>query len=299
MSNIIQIKRGSGKPSNGVLLDGELGYDKTSGFLYIGNNNVIADIKVGEATKADKAQKIINSSGDLLTVGSTTSPIFLNNGVFSQCTGTTISGTTEKAVTLVNPRQISVNLGQGTFARFDGSQDITTGVSGTLPVTKGGTGATTAAAARTNLGITPANIGAAAADHTHSYLPLGGGTLSLGTITSNTTKWALEIDSSYGNAPNGQWPDGSNAPIGWASGIKFHVLSSNDHRYAAIEGYAATGWANQTGLRFTTKSSGGTSYEATFTEGYFKAPKFITEGYGTAAPSGTGKLGQLYFQVVN
>ena len=37
-------------------------------------------------------------------------------------------------------------------------------VTGTLPVTKGGTGATAAAAARSNLGITPANIGAFGAD---------------------------------------------------------------------------------------------------------------------------------------
>ena len=37
-----------------------------------------------------------------------------------------------------------------------------------LPVAKGGTGATTAAQARTNLGISPANIGAAAAAHTHA-----------------------------------------------------------------------------------------------------------------------------------
>lgn len=36
------------------------------------------------------------------------------------------------------------------------------GVAGTLPVGNGGTGATTAAAARTALGITPANIGAVA-----------------------------------------------------------------------------------------------------------------------------------------
>lgn len=54
------------------------------------------------------------------------------------------------------------------------------GVTGTLPVANGGTGATTAAAARSALGITPANIGAAASSHTHSYLPLSGGTLNTG-----------------------------------------------------------------------------------------------------------------------
>lgn len=46
-----------------------------------------------------------------------------------------------------------------------------------LTIASGGTGATSAAAARTALGITPANIGAAASSHTHSYLPLSGGTM--------------------------------------------------------------------------------------------------------------------------
>lgn len=73
---------------------------------------------------------------------------------------------------------------------YDGTQWIVEGLTkpatadlyGTLSVEKGGTGATSASDARTNLGITPANIGAAASSHTHSYLPLSGGTIT-GTLT--------------------------------------------------------------------------------------------------------------------
>lgn len=75
---------------------------------------------------------------------------------------------------------------------YDGTQWIVEGLTkpavadlhGTLAVDKGGTGATTAESARTNLGITPANIGAAASSHTHNYLPLTGGTLT-GSLTVN------------------------------------------------------------------------------------------------------------------
>ena len=68
------------------------------------------------------------------------------------------------------------------------------GVTGTLPVAHGGTGATSAAAAR-------AALGAAAASHSHSYLPLSGGTVT-GPITL-----------SYAGC-NGSWINGkTNAKI--------------------------------------------------------------------------------------
>ena len=46
MSNIVKIKRGAGKPANGVLKEGELGFDTTNKGLYIGSddtNNSVAE----------------------------------------------------------------------------------------------------------------------------------------------------------------------------------------------------------------------------------------------------------------
>lgn len=52
-------------------------------------------------------------------------------------------------------------------------------ITGTLPISHGGTGATTAANARSALGITPANIGAAASSHNHGASNITSGTLSV------------------------------------------------------------------------------------------------------------------------
>lgn len=66
----------------------------------------------------------------------------------------TTSDNVASATKLATARDITVNLASESAASFDGTKAITPGVSGTLPISHGGTGATTAAAALTNLGIT-------------------------------------------------------------------------------------------------------------------------------------------------
>lgn len=66
---------------------------------------------------------------------------------------TTVSGNAGSATKLANARTVQTNLGSTSTASFDGSANITPGVTGTLPIANGGTGATSASAAVTKLGI--------------------------------------------------------------------------------------------------------------------------------------------------
>ena len=63
-----------------------------------------------------------------------------------------LSGNAATATKLATARTIRTNLASTSAASFDGSANITPGVTGTLPIANGGTGATTASTARNNLG---------------------------------------------------------------------------------------------------------------------------------------------------
>lgn len=82
------------------------------------------------------------------------------------------TGTAASAVKLSTSRTIRTNLSSTSTASFNGTANIDPGVNGTLPIANGGTGATSATAARTNLG-------AAAASHTHKAGDITSGTLGL------------------------------------------------------------------------------------------------------------------------
>ena len=67
-----------------------------------------------------------------------------------------LSGNASSATRLATARTIRTNLASTATASFDGTGSVTPGVTGTLPIANGGTGATTAAAALANLGASKA-----------------------------------------------------------------------------------------------------------------------------------------------
>lgn len=101
-----------------------------------------------------------------------------NNNFFATVTYDGVAkwlGNANTATKLATARTITANLASSTAGSFDGSANITVGVTGTLPIANGGTGATTAAAARTALGCAPA--------YTYSTTDLTAGSSALTTGT--------------------------------------------------------------------------------------------------------------------
>lgn len=173
----IYITNGSSAGSSGTLYLGvkptnetvqaRIGTDKLGGLFYHASTNQPHVFRVGTNNNVF----VIRNENTKVTFSS-------NNNPFATVTHDGVAkwlGNANTATKLATARTITANLASSTAGSFDGSANITVGVTGTLPIAKGGTGATTAAAARTALGCAPA--------YTYSTTDLTAGSSALTTGT--------------------------------------------------------------------------------------------------------------------
>lgn len=127
-------------------------------------------------TGANTFQNLVTMVGGAAFTSRTTTLAWKNaTQIVATINASTYTGNSATATKLATARTITANLASSTAGSFDGSANITVGVTGTLPIAKGGTGATTAAAARTALGCAPA--------YTYSTTDLTAGSSALTTGT--------------------------------------------------------------------------------------------------------------------
>lgn len=142
----------------------------TTGALnYIATENAGHYFKIGNNT----------ASTSITTNESETAILSHNAFEFARITNVGVAkwlGNANTATKLETARTITANLASSAAGSFDGSADITVGVTGTLPIANGGTGSTTADAARTALGCAPAYI------YSTTDLTAGSSALTTGTL---------------------------------------------------------------------------------------------------------------------
>lgn len=127
-------------------------------------------------TGANTFQNLVTMVGGAVFTSRTTTLAWKNaTQTVATINASTYTGNSATATKLATARTITANLASSTAGSFDGSANITVGVTGTLPIANGGTGATTAAAARTALGCAPA--------YTYSTTDLTAGSSKLTTGT--------------------------------------------------------------------------------------------------------------------
>lgn len=148
----------------------------------------------------------VGTNNDVLSIRDDTSKMTLisNNKAFATVTHEGVAkwlGNTNTATKLETARTITANLASSTAGSFDGSANITVGVTGTLPIANGGTGLTSAPSMLVNLASTTATspLQASPRPGVTGTLPIANG--GTGQTTAAGVRNALGLGNTTGAVP--------------------------------------------------------------------------------------------------
>lgn len=188
----------SGTVSFGVSPTGEtvqarIGTDNLGGLFYHASTNQPHVFRIG-------------TNNDVLSIRDNTSKMALisNNKAFATVTHEGVAkwlGNANTATKLATARTITANLASSTAGSFDGSANITVGVTGTLPIANGGTGLTSAPSMLVNLASTTATspLQASPRPGVTGTLPIANG--GTGQTTAAGVRNALGLGNTTGAVP--------------------------------------------------------------------------------------------------
>lgn len=196
---------------------------------------IAGDVPVAEAEHAGSADSAAQAAkvGDA-NVGSSTRPVYLDAGVPKQCGNTlnvSISGnaatagtadSAAKADKLTNPRTVQVDLESEAAPSFDGSANVSPGVTGVLPVEHGGTGVASLSN-KSQLVLAPASD----TDTFHSLAPGTSGYILKSRGSGQQPQWAAPSSIAAGSATKAtQDASGNTITAYYAHGLKLSVNTS-------------------------------------------------------------------------
>ena len=148
----------------------------------------------------------VGTNNDVLSIRDDTSKMALisNNKAFATVTHEGVAkwlGNANTATKLATARTITANLASSTAGSFDGSANITVGVTGTLPIANGGTGLTSAPSMLVNLASTTATspLQASPRPGVTGTLPIANG--GTGQTTAAGVRKALGLGNTTGAVP--------------------------------------------------------------------------------------------------
>jgi hypothetical protein len=177
----------------GETVQARIGTDNLGGLFYNTSTNQPHVFRIG-------------TNNDVLSIRDDTSKMALisNNKAFATVTHTGVAkwlGNANTATKLATARTITANLASSTAGSFDGSANITVGVTGTLPIANGGTGLTSAPSMLVNLASTTATspLQASPRPGVTGTLPIANG--GTGQTTAAGVRNALGLGNTTGAVP--------------------------------------------------------------------------------------------------